>query len=116
MDLVSYNEKHNMANGEKGRDGTNDNFSSNCGHEGHTDDPAIQALRWRQMRNFHLALMISQGTPMIVSGKGDASPILLFMVLHRKARNRLIVRFTSPRLLPCALSSTFLFLQVMNMA
>lgn len=68
MDLVSYNDKHNEANGEKGQDGTNDNFSWNCGHEGPTDDLAIQALRWRQMRNYHVALMMSQGTPMILSG------------------------------------------------
>lgn len=68
MDLVSYNEKHNEANGEKGRDGTNDIFSWNCGHEVPTDDDAIQAMRWRQMKNFHLVLMMSQGTPMIVAG------------------------------------------------
>jgi hypothetical protein len=67
-DLVSYNQKHNEANGEDGKDGTNDNLSWNCGVEGSTDDMAIKALRWRQMRNFHLALMISQGTPMVLAG------------------------------------------------
>ncbi|KAJ4843526.1 Isoamylase 3, chloroplastic [Turnera subulata] len=59
-DLVSYNFKHNEANGEGGRDGSNDNFSWNCGFEGETDDPNVKGLRYRQMKNFHLALMISQ--------------------------------------------------------
>ncbi|RDY04554.1 Isoamylase 3, chloroplastic, partial [Mucuna pruriens] len=59
-DLVSYNFKHNEANGEGGNDGSNDNFSWNCGFEGETDDASIRALRSRQMKNFHLALMISQ--------------------------------------------------------
>jgi isoamylase len=67
-DLVSYNGKHNEANGEGGRDGTNDNYSWNCGVEGPTDDVGVSALRWRQMRNMHLALMVSQGTPMVLSG------------------------------------------------
>ncbi|PIA47154.1 hypothetical protein AQUCO_01400091v1 [Aquilegia coerulea] len=59
-DLVSYNVKHNDANGEGGNDGCNDNFSWNCGYEGDTADTNIEALRSRQMKNFHLALMISQ--------------------------------------------------------
>ncbi|KAL1344655.1 hypothetical protein HN51_018523 [Arachis hypogaea] len=67
-DLVSYNCKHNEANGEGGMDGSNDNFSWNCGFEGETDDASIKALRSRQMKNFHLALMISQGTPMMLMG------------------------------------------------
>ncbi|XP_061371721.1 isoamylase 3, chloroplastic [Gastrolobium bilobum] len=67
-DLVSYNFKHNEANGEGGNDGSNDNFSWNCGFEGETDDASIKALRSRQMKNFHLALMISQGTPMMLMG------------------------------------------------
>ncbi|XP_004501686.1 isoamylase 3, chloroplastic isoform X1 [Cicer arietinum] len=67
-DLVSYNFKHNEANGEGGNDGCNDNFSWNCGLEGETDDASIRALRSRQMKNFHLALMISQGTPMMLMG------------------------------------------------
>lgn len=67
-DLVSYNFKHNDANGEGGNDGSNDNFSWNCGFEGETDDPKVKALRSRQMKNFHLALMISQGTPMMLMG------------------------------------------------
>ncbi|OUZ99592.1 Glycoside hydrolase [Macleaya cordata] len=67
-DLVSYNYKHNDANGEGGNDGCNDNFSWNCGYEGETTDKNIKALRSRQMKNFHLALMISQGTPMMLMG------------------------------------------------
>ncbi|KAL6757880.1 isoamylase, starch debranching enzyme [Haematococcus lacustris] len=67
-DLVSYNGKHNEANGEGNRDGTNDNFSWNCGAEGPTSDPGIIALRQRQQRNMLLALMVSQGTPMMVMG------------------------------------------------
>ncbi|KAK9107096.1 hypothetical protein Syun_023107 [Stephania yunnanensis] len=67
-DLVSYNFKHNEANGEGGNDGSNDNFSWNCGHEGETADSTIKALRARQMKNFHVALMTSQGTPMMLMG------------------------------------------------
>ncbi|XP_071713677.1 isoamylase 3, chloroplastic [Rutidosis leptorrhynchoides] len=67
-DLVSYNHKHNDANGEGGNDGSNDNLSWNCGHEGETSDVNIKALRFRQMKNFHLALMISQGVPMMLMG------------------------------------------------
>ncbi|MDT5350612.1 MAG: isoamylase [Mycobacterium sp.] len=68
QDLVSYNEKHNEANGEDNRDGESHNRSWNCGVEGPTDDPDIVALRCRQMRNFWATLMISQGTPMITHG------------------------------------------------
>ncbi|MCH9627173.1 MAG: Glycogen operon protein GlgX [Chlamydiales bacterium] len=67
-DLVSYNEKHNLDNGEENRDGDNHNESWNCGVEGETDDPEILALRERQMKNHHLALMLSQGVPMILMG------------------------------------------------
>lgn len=67
-DLVSYNEKHNQNNGEDNRDGNNQNDSWNCGAEGATSDPDIIALRQRQMRNFHLALMVSQGVPMLHMG------------------------------------------------
>ncbi|OBH06112.1 glycogen debranching enzyme GlgX [Mycobacterium sp. E1747] len=67
-DLVSYNEKHNLANGEDNRDGESHNRSWNCGVEGPTDDPEILALRRRQMRNFWATLMLSQGTPMIAHG------------------------------------------------
>lgn len=67
-DLVSYNFKHNLANGEDNRDGSNHNHSWNCGVEGPTDDPAIQALRQRQIKNFMTVLMISQGTPMLSMG------------------------------------------------
>ncbi|GAB3558091.1 glycogen debranching protein GlgX [Spirosoma fluminis] len=67
-DLVSYNEKHNEANGEDNRDGSNDNISWNCGVEGPTDDPAINELRERQKRNFLSTMLLSQGTPMLVMG------------------------------------------------
>ncbi|CAM2825814.1 glycogen debranching enzyme GlgX [Mycobacterium intermedium] len=67
-DLVSYNEKHNEANGEDNRDGENHNRSWNCGVEGPTDDPDITELRCQQMRNFWATLMVSQGTPMISHG------------------------------------------------
>jgi isoamylase len=67
-DLVSYNEKHNEANGEDNRDGESHNRSWNCGVEGPTDDPDIVELRCRQMRNFWATLMVSQGTPMITHG------------------------------------------------
>jgi isoamylase len=67
-DLVSYNEKHNDANGENNRDGDSTNRSWNCGVEGPTDDPAIRALREQQKRNFLTTLMLSQGVPMILAG------------------------------------------------
>jgi glycogen operon protein len=67
-DLVSYTEKHNEANGEENRDGTNDNASWNCGAEGPTDDAAIRALRARQRRNLMATLLLSQGVPMICGG------------------------------------------------
>ncbi|MGE3509406.1 MAG: glycogen debranching protein GlgX [Vicinamibacterales bacterium] len=67
-DLVSYNEKHNEANLEENRDGENHNLSWNCGVEGPTDDPAVLALRARQIRNFLATLLLSQGVPMISHG------------------------------------------------
>lgn len=67
-DLVSYNEKHNMANGEDNRDGESHNRSWNCGVEGPTTDPKILELRARQRRNFLTTLLLSQGTPMIAHG------------------------------------------------
>jgi glycogen operon protein len=67
-DLVAYNEKHNEANKEDNRDGTDDNRSWNCGAEGPTDDPEINALRARQQRNFLVTLMLSQGVPMLLGG------------------------------------------------
>jgi isoamylase len=67
-DLVSYNHKHNEANGEDNRDGNNDNLSWNCGAEGETDDAAILALRRRQAKNFMAILFLSQGAPMILAG------------------------------------------------
>jgi glycogen operon protein len=67
-DVVSYDEKHNEANGEENRDGSSDNRSWNCGAEGPTDDRAINDLRERQIRNFLATLLLSQGTPMLVAG------------------------------------------------
>lgn len=67
-DLVSYNEKHNDANGEGNRDGNSNNESWNCGVEGPTDDVDINLLRERQIRNFLATLMLSQGTPMLLAG------------------------------------------------
>ena len=67
-DLVSYNRKHNLANGENERDGCLDNLSYNCDHEGPTDDPRVNALRQCQMRNFLTLLLISQGVPFLSHG------------------------------------------------
>jgi glycogen operon protein len=67
-DLVSYNDRHNEANGEENRDGHSDNRSWNCGAEGPTEDAGINALRQRQRRNFLAMLLLSQGTPMMLSG------------------------------------------------
>jgi len=68
QDLVSYDHKHNEANGEDNRDGSDDNRSWNCGHEGPTDDPAVRALRARQKRNYLTTLLLSQGVPMLLAG------------------------------------------------
>jgi glycogen operon protein len=67
-DLVSYNEKHNEANGENNRDGTDDNRSWNCGQEGPSDDPAVESLRNRQIRNFFAVTLLSLGVPMLLMG------------------------------------------------
>jgi glycogen operon protein len=67
-DLVSYNQKHNEANGEDNRDGTNENLSWNCGVEGPTDDPEVEALRARQVKNFLTVLLMAVGTPMLLMG------------------------------------------------
>jgi isoamylase len=67
-DLVSYNDKHNEANGEDNRDGESHNRSWNCGAEGASDDPEILALRGRQVRNFLATLLLSQGVPMLLAG------------------------------------------------
>ncbi|MFI5041558.1 MAG: glycogen debranching enzyme, partial [Acidimicrobiales bacterium] len=67
-DLVSYNTKHNEANGDDNRDGSDDNRSWNCGEEGPSDDPEILELRRRQQRNFLATLLLSQGVPMILGG------------------------------------------------
>jgi isoamylase len=67
-DLVSYNSKHNEANGENNRDGSDDNLSWNCGTEGPTDDAAIEALRNRQVKNFFALELLAAGTPMLLMG------------------------------------------------
>ena len=67
-DLVSYNDKHNEANGEENRDGANDNRSWNCGVEGPSDDPAVEQLRNRQVKNFLTVTLLSLGVPMILMG------------------------------------------------
>lgn len=67
-DLVTYEHKRNEENGESNADGSNDNDSFNCGHEGPTSDPEVRALRKRQMRNFLTTLLLSQGTPMLLGG------------------------------------------------
>ena len=67
-DLVSYDHKHNEANGENNRDGANDNRSWNCGVEGPTDDPVVEKLRNRQVKNFLTVTMMSAGMPMILMG------------------------------------------------
>ncbi len=67
-DLVSYNEKHNEANGEESRDGESHNRSWNCGAEGPTEDPEVNKLRDRQKRNFLATLFLSQGIPMLLGG------------------------------------------------
>src|SRR4029450_10551696 len=68
-DLVSYNDKHNEANGEGNRDGESVNRSWNCGAEGETEEPGVLELRARQQRNFLATLLLSQGIPML--GHGD---------------------------------------------
>src|SRR6202045_1072685 len=68
QDLVSYNQKHNEANGEENRDGTDNNRSWNCGEEGATDNPEVNALRARQKRNLLATLLLSQGVPMMYEG------------------------------------------------
>jgi glycogen operon protein len=67
-DLVTYDRKHNEANGENNRDGSDDNLSWNCGVEGPTDDPAIEALRNRQVKNFFALELLAAGTPMLLMG------------------------------------------------
>ena len=67
-DLVSYNQKHNEPNGENNRDGANDNRSWNCGVEGPTDDPAVEKLRERQIKNFLAVTLLSLGVPMLLMG------------------------------------------------
>jgi isoamylase len=67
-DLVSYSHKHNEANGENNRDGMDENYSQNYGSEGETDDPEIETLRQRQIKNFLLTLFVSRGVPMLLGG------------------------------------------------
>src|ERR1700743_2519392 len=68
QDLVSSNEKHNVANGERNRDRSNHNRSWNCGVEGATGDPVIKKLRLQQKRNLIATLLLSQGVPMVLAG------------------------------------------------
>jgi len=68
QDLVSYDQKHNEANGEQNRDGADNNLSWNCGVEGPTDDPAVKVLRNQQKRNLMATLLLSQGVPMLLAG------------------------------------------------
>ncbi len=68
LDLVSYTRKRNQANGEGARDGMDENYSSNCGAEGASDDPAVLALRRRQVRNLLTLLLVARGTPMLLGG------------------------------------------------
>ena len=67
-DLVSYNHKHNEANGESNRDGSDDNMSWNCGIEGPSDDPEIERIRNRQVKNFHAITLLATGAPMLLMG------------------------------------------------
>ena len=67
-DLVSYDHKYNVRNGEEDRDGSNDNYSWNCGAEGESDDPAIEKLRLKQQKNMAFLLLLSDGVPMILAG------------------------------------------------
>jgi pullulanase/glycogen debranching enzyme len=79
-DLVSYQYKHNEANGENNRDGTDQNNSWNCGIEGPTDDVSINALRGRQQRNLLATLLLSQGVPMLLAGD-ELAPSDSFLIL-----------------------------------
>jgi glycogen operon protein len=87
-DLVSYNHKHNEANGEDNRDGTNDNLSWNCGVEGDTDDPAVAAFRRRQAKNFIAILMISRGVPMLLASLVETKQDMLEFVRGMVALRR----------------------------
>jgi glycogen operon protein len=96
-DLVSYNEKHNEANGEDGRDGADDNRSWNCGVEGETDDPEVLDLRARQQRNMLATLMLSQGIPMILQGNNNVycqDSELSWMDWELAKENADLVKFT----------------------
>jgi isoamylase len=104
-DLVSYQDKHNLENGEENRDGNNQNDSWNCGFEGETKNQKINALRQRQMKNFQTALMVSLGTPMILMGdeyghtrKGNNNPYcqdneLNWFLWHELEKTRPFFRF-----------------------
>lgn len=106
-DLVTYQKKNNFANGEANQDGNNQNDSWNCGHEGPTDDPHITALREKQMRNFLLALFVSQGIPMLLMGdeyghtrQGNNNPYVLdneinWFLWDKLKQNQKIFRFVS---------------------
>ena len=105
-DLVSYNYKHNLANGEDNRDGMDENLSWNCGWEGASNDPAVNDLRERQMKNFLCLLMVSQGVPMLLMGdeighsKGGNNNSychdseINYFDWHKLRANRALFRFT----------------------
>lgn len=105
-DLVSYNEKHNLENGEENRDGESHNRSWNCGAEGETDDPEVLQLRRQQQRNFLVTLMLSQGVPMLLSGdeigrtqKGNNNAYcqdneISWLNWHLQSENKALLDFT----------------------
>ena len=105
-DLVSYNEKHNEANREDNRDGTDDNRSWNCGVEGPTDDPEILALRARQQRNFLATLFLSQGTPMLLGGDELSRTPARQQQRLVPGQRALLVRLGRRRALPASCSSS----------
>ena len=87
-DLVSYNAKHNEANGEANRDGNNQNLSWNCGEEGLSTSPRVIALRKRQVRNFATILLLSRGVPMFVAGDEEGARTVTITPTVRITRSR----------------------------
>lgn len=85
-DLVSYNQKRNQDNGEQNKDGSNDNVSWNCGFEGETQDAHVLQLRRQQMRNLMVALLVSQGTPMVLAGALPRGPVARGVQAHPGTR------------------------------
>ena len=108
-DLVSYDEKHNQANGEDNRDGNNhnQNDSWNCGAEGPIDDPQVEALRNRQLRNFVTILLLSQGRPMFLMGDEVRRPSKATTTPTARTTRSvgLIGAWLTPTVICCALSA-----------